>query len=74
MPGDTDTLKKTAMTSMTGKGAEIAKELLTNLAVDSVRMIAEKGVKRIDVDNIKLEKKTDVSTEDRIYTLFSEAK
>ncbi len=63
-PADTDTLKKIAITSITGKGAEIAKELLTNLAVDSVRMIAEKGVKKIDMDNIKLEKKTGGSTED----------
>ena len=63
-PADTDTLKKIAITSITGKGAEIAKELLTNLAVDSVRMIVEKGVKKIDMDNIKLEKKTGGSTED----------
>jgi thermosome len=64
LPADTDTLKKIAMTSMTGKGAEIAKELLTNLAVDSVRLIMEKGVKKIDMDHIKLEKKTGGSTED----------
>ncbi|MBE0516548.1 MAG: TCP-1/cpn60 chaperonin family protein [Methanophagales archaeon] len=63
-PADTDTLKKIAMTSMTGKGAEVVKELLTNLAVDAVRMIAEKGVKKIDVEHVKLEKKPGGSTED----------
>ena len=52
------------MTSMTGKGAEAAKELLTNLAVDAVRTIAEDGLKKIDIDHIKLEKKTGGSTKD----------
>ena len=64
-PDDTETLKKIATTSMTGKGAEVARELLTNLAVDSVRAIAEKGGK-IDVDHIKLEKKTGGSKEDTV--------
>ncbi|MBC8522095.1 MAG: TCP-1/cpn60 chaperonin family protein [Methanomicrobia archaeon] len=64
-PEDTETLKKIAMTSMTGKGAEVARELLTNLAVESVRAIAEKGGK-IDVDHIKLEKKTGGSKDDTV--------
>ena len=61
---DAKTLRKIAMTSMTGKGAEVAKEMLTDLAVDAVRTIAEKGVKEIDIDHIKLEKKVGGSTED----------
>jgi thermosome len=65
-PDDVESLKKIAATSMTGKGTEVAKELLTNLVVDAVRTIAEKGVKRIDTDNIKLEKKTGGSTEDTV--------
>jgi len=64
-PDDTKTLKKIATTSMTGKGAEVARELLTNLAVESVRAIADKGGK-IDVDHIKLEKKTGGSKEDTV--------
>ncbi|HJH27439.1 MAG TPA: thermosome subunit [Methanophagales archaeon] len=64
-PDDTKTLKKIAMTSMTGKGAEVARELLTDLAVDSVRAIAEKGGK-IDVDHIKLDKKTGGSKDDTV--------
>jgi thermosome len=64
-PDDTKTLKKIATTSMTGKGAEVARELLTNLAVESVRAIAEKGGK-IDTDHIKLEKKTGGSKEDTV--------
>ncbi|MBC8520862.1 MAG: thermosome subunit, partial [Methanomicrobia archaeon] len=64
-PDDTETLKKIAMTSMTGKGAEVARELLTNLAVESVRAIAEKGGK-IDIDHIKLEKKTGGSKDDTV--------
>ena len=65
-PDDVESLKKIATTSMTGKGTEVAKELLTNLVVDAVRTIAEKGVKRIERENIKLEKKTGGSTEDTV--------
>ena len=64
-PDDTETLKKIATTSMTGKGAEVARELLTDLAVESVRAIAEKGGK-IDIDHIKLDKKTGGSKEDTV--------
>jgi thermosome len=63
-PRDTKTLKNIALTSMTGKGAGTAREMLTDLAVDAVKMIAEKGEKKIDIDHIKLEKKTGGSTED----------
>jgi thermosome len=63
-PTDSQTLKKIAITSMTGKGAGTAREMLTDLAVDAVKMIAEKGVENIDVDHIKLEKKMGGSTED----------
>ncbi len=66
-PEDTETLKKIARTSMTGKGAEVAREMLTELAVDAVRAIAEKGGKeKIDVDHVKLEKKTGGSKEDTL--------
>ncbi|MCW3133785.1 MAG: thermosome subunit alpha [Methanophagales archaeon] len=64
-PDDTETLKKIATTSMTGKGAEVARELLTNLTVEAIRAIAEKGGK-IDTDHIKLEKKTGGSKEDTV--------
>ncbi len=63
-PDDTETLKKIATTSMTGKGAEVARELLTELAVESVRAIAEKG--KVDIEHIKLEKKTGGSKEDTV--------
>jgi thermosome len=56
---DEDTLRKIANTAITGKSAERASELLTNIAVKAVIRIAErtpKGV-TIDVDNIKIEKK-----------------
>ncbi|MFZ2070281.1 MAG: thermosome subunit alpha [Halobacteriota archaeon] len=64
-PDDTETLKKIATTSITGKGAEVARELLTDLAVEAVRAIAEKGGK-VDIDHIKLEKKTGGSKEDTV--------
>jgi thermosome len=63
-PEDTETLKKIALTSMTGKGAEVAKGMLTDLTVDAVRMIGGHGSKKIDTDLIKLEKKMGGSTED----------
>nr|QNO51061.1 thermosome subunit [Methanosarcinales archaeon ANME-1 ERB6] len=64
-PDDAKTLKKIATTSMTGKGAEVARELLTNLAVESVRAIAEPGG-QVDTDHIKLEKKTGGSKDDTV--------
>ncbi len=64
-PEDTETLKKIATTSMTGKGAEVARELLTDLTVEAIRAIAEKGGK-IDTDHIKLEKKTGGGKEDTV--------
>jgi len=63
-PKDTDLLRKIAATSMTGKGAEVAKDMLTDLTVNAVETIAEKGVHEIDIDHIKLEKKVGGSAED----------
>ena len=65
-PDDTETLKKIAMTAMTGKGAEIAKEHLSEIAVEAVKIIARdrKEGERIDTDMIKLEKKIGGSTLD----------
>ena len=56
-PKDSKTLREIAVTSMTGKGVGTARELLADLAVNAVSMVAEKGVKEIDIDNIKIEKK-----------------
>jgi thermosome len=63
-PKDTELLRKIAATSMTGKGAEVARDMLTNLTVEAVKTITEKGVHEIDIDHIKLEKKVGGSTED----------
>lgn len=52
---DTETLKKIALTAMTGKGAEIAKEKLADLAVKAVSEVSEDSF--IDLDSIKIEKK-----------------
>ena len=38
---DRETLKKIALTAMTGKGAEAAKEILAQLVVDAVTQVAE---------------------------------
>ena len=63
---DISTLKKIAITAMTGKGAEHAKEKLSDLAVEAVRSVMEKDEKGnfIDLDNIKLEKKVGSSVDD----------
>ncbi|MDD5331899.1 MAG: thermosome subunit alpha [Candidatus Nanoarchaeia archaeon] len=57
---DVEILKKIATTAMTGKGAETAKDLLSNLVVKAVLQILEKHDNKIiiDTDNVKLEKKT----------------
>ncbi|MBU4502387.1 MAG: TCP-1/cpn60 chaperonin family protein [Nanoarchaeota archaeon] len=59
---DTDILKKIAMTAMTGKGAEAAKELLADIAVKAVIQVEENG--KINIDDIKIEKKVGGGTED----------
>lgn len=61
-----DILRDIAITAMTGKGAEAAKEALADLAVKAVKQVADKEDNKfaIDLDNIKLEKKVGSGTED----------
>jgi len=62
---DVKTLKNIAITAMTGKGAENAKEKLSELAVEAVKAVIDKENGNIvDKDNIKIEKKTGGSVED----------
>jgi thermosome len=57
---DRETLRKVALTSMSSKAVGPAKEHLAEIAIDSVRQIAEKrGDKMLaDIDNIQIIKKT----------------
>jgi thermosome len=62
-------LEKIALTAMTGKGAEVAKELLAKLAVKAVKQVMEidniKGNNIVvDIDDIKIEKKVGCGIED----------
>jgi thermosome len=63
--GDSDVLQKVAMTAMTGKSAESARDYLAEIAVDAVEQVAEDQDDRVVVnqDNIKLEKKGGGSVE-----------
>jgi thermosome len=63
---NTDILKSIAMTAMTGKGAEAAKEKLADIAVKAVSLVGdtENGEFIIDTDNIKVEKKVGGGVED----------
>ncbi len=65
-PDDVETLKKAAVTAITGKAAEEEREYLANIAVEAVRQVAEKvGNKyKVDLDNIKFEKKEGGSVKD----------
>jgi thermosome len=57
---DTDTLKKVAMTSMSSKSASGHKELLADIAVKAVSMVAERRADEsyfVDDDNIQVVKK-----------------
>jgi len=58
-PGDKNTLKDIAMTSMASKGASSAKKILADVVVESVTSIAEKinGKTVVDLDNIQVQKK-----------------
>ena len=63
---DNNLLKKVAITAMTGKGAEKAKEYLADLVVKAVKAVAETDDSEItiDTDYIKVEKKEGGSIED----------
>lgn len=65
-PDDTETLKKITRTAITGKGAEFARELITDIVVEAVKSIVEEGEEKIDVDNIKVEKKMGGGAEDTV--------
>jgi thermosome len=57
-------LIKVAMTAMTGKGTEKAREPLAKLIVDAVQKVEENGV--VETDNIKIEKKDGAVVEDSV--------
>jgi thermosome len=59
---DRDTLMKVAMTAMTGKGTEKAREPLAELVVNAVKQVEEDG--DIDQDSIKIEKKDGATIDD----------
>jgi thermosome len=64
--GDDDILQKVAMTAMTGKSAESARDYLAEIAVDAVNQVAEERGDElvIDRDAIKLEKSEGGSVEE----------
>jgi thermosome len=59
-PNDEEMLKKIAKTAMTGKSVGGQREFLAELAVKAIKAVAEKknGKWEVDVENIKVEKKT----------------
>lgn len=59
---DEETLVKVAMTAMTGKGSDYAKDKLADLVVDAALRIAEDG--EIDIDNINIQRISGDSVED----------
>jgi len=63
---DTAMLKNIAMTAMTGKGAEAAKEVLSDIVVSAVKSVTEESndLVYVDSESIKLEKKTGAGIED----------
>ncbi|HVO77736.1 MAG TPA: thermosome subunit beta, partial [Methanomassiliicoccales archaeon] len=65
-PDDEEMLNKIARTAMTGKSVGGQREFLADLAVKAVKAVAEKkdGKYEVDVENIKVEKKTGGSIAD----------
>ncbi len=63
---DKSILRKIVETAMTGKGSIAIREKLNELIVDAVKEVAEEinGTISVDLDNIKLEKKTGGSVSD----------
>jgi thermosome len=62
-PTDKVLLRNIAGTAMTGKGAEASKDKLCDLVVRAVTMVTDDDGK-VDIENIKVEKKTGGSIED----------
>jgi len=54
---DDEGMEKIAMTAMTGKSGETAKESLAKIAVQAIKMVSENGREKINKDDIKIEKK-----------------
>jgi thermosome len=65
-PTDKKSLKKVAMTAMTGKSVGGERDLLADVAVEAVSSVAEKldGKYRADIDNVQVEKKHGGSVSD----------
>jgi thermosome len=59
---DAEIMEKIAMTAMTGKGGEAAKDELAKIAVEAIKTVSEG--KEINKDNIKIEKKQGGSIDD----------
>jgi thermosome len=59
---DKETLLKVAMTAMTGKGTEKAREPLAELIVGAVNQVVEDG--KVDAEQIKIESKDGAAIED----------
>jgi len=60
-PEDEELLRRVAETSMTGKGAELNKELLSQLLVDAVRQVTvedDQGDLLVDLEFVKVETQT----------------
>ncbi len=62
-PKDDALLRSIAITAMTGKGAEVAKEKFADLIVRAVKQVRDENGK-VDIDNIKLEKRKGDGVED----------
>ncbi|MCX6815508.1 MAG: thermosome subunit beta [Candidatus Aenigmarchaeota archaeon] len=63
---DMVTLEKIAMTAMTGKGSDAAKDSLAKIAVDAITIVADNtnGKLTINKDDVKIEKKQGGSIDD----------
>ncbi len=65
---DRDLLLKIAATAITGKGAESSKDVFANLTVNAVLAVVdtENGKQKVDIDDIKVEKKVGGSVEESV--------
>ncbi len=61
-PKDKERLRSIILTAITGKGAESSKDKLADVLLEAVGAVSEE--EKLDMDDIKIEKKTGGSTED----------
>lgn len=61
---DTELLRNIAKTAMTGKKAEVSKDILSDLCVRAIQQVYQSDIESVSLEDIKLEKRTGAGIEE----------